>query len=44
MSFPRLKLMDAVLRSRLAHTIASDMKNSITFWIDGACVALYQRT
>ena len=40
-SIPRLELMGAVLGSKLAQTIASVLtveKNSITFWIDSACV------
>lgn len=41
MSIPRLELMGAVLGNKLAQTIASVLvieKNSITFWIDSACV------
>ena len=45
-SIPRLELMGAVLGSKLAQTIASVLtveKNSITFWIDSACVLYWIR-
>ena len=46
MSIPRLELMGAVLGNKLAQTIASVLaieKDSITFWIDSACVLYWIR-
>ena len=45
-SIPRLELMGAVLGSELAQTIANALtieKNSITYWIDSACVLYWIR-
>ena len=46
MSISRLELMGAVLESELAQTIANPLtieKNSITYWIDSACVLYWIR-
>ena len=45
-SIPHLELMGAVLGSELAQTIANTLtieKNSITYWIDNACVLYWIR-
>ena len=43
MSIPRLELMGAVLRNKLAQTIASVLTIDITFWTDSACVLYWIR-